>query len=246
MSLSCFKKVGEFHDVFGHPVLTTPQKNILHELPKMVPFRFKLIKEEIDELKDAIKKHDFIECIDAICDMMYFIYGTYHVMGIDFDALPQQPYAIYDKDTNNFKIFNDDVAVLNSVLKDIDLNVNVVDQIVASVSSTYTTEMYERCFYKVIHTLDTLEALAHTLASLFGVDIYACFAEVHRSNMTKLCKTEEEAKLTVDKYNSDPENRYEPAYRQYGGYWVMYNKKDSKIIKSMNWELPDLKKVLGL
>lgn len=246
MSLSCFKKVGEFHDVFGHPVQTSPQKNMLFDNPKMVPFRLKLIKEEIDELKEAIDKKDFVECIDAVCDMMYFIYGTYQVMGIDFDSLPQQPYTSYNKPQNNKEIFTDDKKLLDRALEDVDLNVQIVEKLLGDISPDYSMEMYERCFYKIIHALDTLEALAHTLASLFGVDIYKCFAEVHRSNMTKLCKSEEEAKMTVDKYNSDPENRYEPAYREYKGFWVMYNKKDSKIIKSMNWELPNLKKILNL
>lgn len=70
----------------------------------------------------------------------------------------------------------------------------------------------------------------------------ALFEEVQRSNMSKACKTEEEAKNTVAYYKAkDGTDCY---YRQAGHMWLVYRQSDNKTIKSINYSPADLEKIL--
>jgi predicted HAD superfamily Cof-like phosphohydrolase len=59
------------------------------------------------------------------------------------------------------------------------------------------------------------------------------FSEVHRSNMSKACNTEEEAKMTVFYYFKKDETIAE--YTQKGDKWIVYRKSDNKLLKSINY-----------
>ena len=52
---------------------------------KIVQLRIDLIQEELDELKEAIKKNDIVEVADALTDILYVTYGAGHSFGIDLD-----------------------------------------------------------------------------------------------------------------------------------------------------------------
>lgn len=68
------------------------------------------------------------------------------------------------------------------------------------------------------------------------------FEEVQRSNMSKACSTEEEARETVEHYRlKDGTICY---YRQAGEKWLVYRKTDNKTIKSMGYSPADLKGIL--
>ena len=47
--------------------------------------RYDLIKEELDELDQAIKDKDIKEVADALTDILYVTYGAGHAFGIDLD-----------------------------------------------------------------------------------------------------------------------------------------------------------------
>lgn len=80
-----YELVGEFHSVFGHPLNKEPQRDIFNTNPALVKLRYDLIKEEIDELNEAFKNHDIVECVDALCDILYVVFGAYHVFGVNYD-----------------------------------------------------------------------------------------------------------------------------------------------------------------
>ena len=44
-----------------------------------------MIREELDELKDAIEKKDIKEVADALTDILYVTYGAGHAFGINLD-----------------------------------------------------------------------------------------------------------------------------------------------------------------
>jgi predicted HAD superfamily Cof-like phosphohydrolase len=69
------------------------------------------------------------------------------------------------------------------------------------------------------------------------------FDEVQRSNMSKACKSEDEAKQTVEFYlkKDGTECYYEPK----DGKWLVYRKSDNKTIKSINYSPADLEAVLN-
>tara|TARA_B100000035_G_scaffold241185_1_gene209576 strand:+ start:104 stop:475 length:372 start_codon:yes stop_codon:yes gene_type:complete len=76
-----FKKVGEFMKAFGQEVKSLP--NLSSE--KINNLRINLIDEELNELKEAIKKKNLIEVADALTDILYVTYGAGHAFGIDLD-----------------------------------------------------------------------------------------------------------------------------------------------------------------
>jgi predicted HAD superfamily Cof-like phosphohydrolase len=75
-----------------------------------------------------------------------------------------------------------------------------------------------------------------------GDKFKALFDEVQRSNMSKACKTEEEAKLTVAHYlKKDGTECY---YEKKEDKWLVYRKSDNKTIKSINYSPADLEGIL--
>jgi len=66
------------------------------------------------------------------------------------------------------------------------------------------------------------------------------YAEVQASNMSKACKTEEEA-IETTKVRSEQQG--EPChYEKVGDYWIVYRTRDRKVMKSINYFKPDLSK----
>ena len=79
--MSNFSKVGIFMKTFGQEVKDKPA----FSTDKINKLRINLIKEELEELTDAIKKNDLLEVADALTDILYVTYGAGHAFGIDLD-----------------------------------------------------------------------------------------------------------------------------------------------------------------
>ena len=69
------------------------------------------------------------------------------------------------------------------------------------------------------------------------------FEEVQRSNMSKACSSEEEARKTVQHYKQ--KDGTECYYRREGEKWLVYRTADQKTIKSVGYSPADLKKILA-
>ncbi len=76
-----FDKVGIFMKTFGQDVKDKPS----FSTEKINFLRVSLIEEELEELKDAIKKKDLIEVADALTDLLYVTYGAGHAFGINLN-----------------------------------------------------------------------------------------------------------------------------------------------------------------
>ncbi|MCU0356911.1 MAG: nucleoside triphosphate pyrophosphohydrolase family protein [Cyclobacteriaceae bacterium] len=68
------------------------------------------------------------------------------------------------------------------------------------------------------------------------------FDEVQRSNMSKACRSEEEAKQTVEHYRT--KDGTECYYEQAGDLWLVYRKADNKTIKSINYSPANLERIV--
>ena len=79
--MSNFSKVGIFMKTFGQEVKTEPS----FSTDKINKLRIDLIKEELEELTDAMNKKDLLEVADALTDILYVTYGAGHAFGIDLD-----------------------------------------------------------------------------------------------------------------------------------------------------------------
>jgi len=79
--MSNFNKVGTFMKTFGQEVKTNPS----FSSDKINKLRIDLIKEELEELQEAMKNNDLLEVADALTDILYVTYGAGHAFGIDLD-----------------------------------------------------------------------------------------------------------------------------------------------------------------
>ena len=76
-----FQKVKKFMQTFGQEVTSRPS----FSSDKINMLRYNLIKEELDEFKQALDNNDLLEAADALTDILYVTYGAGHAFGIDLD-----------------------------------------------------------------------------------------------------------------------------------------------------------------
>ena len=145
--------VAQFHNTFNHPILGKPQ------IPdkKRADLRVSLLKEELQELEEALEAKNLVEVADALCDLQYVLSGAILEFG-----------------------------------------------------------------------------LGNKFAELF--------AEVQRSNMSKVCHTEEEAQATVDHFDLLGQHAY---YEKRDQFFLVYRKADNKTLKSVNYSAVDLKSIIA-
>ena len=79
--MSNFNKVGIFMKTFGQEVKNKPS----FSSDKINKLRIDLIKEELEELTEAMNTKDLLEVADALTDILYVTYGAGHAFGIDLD-----------------------------------------------------------------------------------------------------------------------------------------------------------------
>ena len=76
-----FNKVKTFMETFSQEVKTKPS----FSTDKINSLRYDLIKEELEELKEAMENKDLLEVADALTDILYVTYGAGHAFGINLD-----------------------------------------------------------------------------------------------------------------------------------------------------------------
>ena len=103
--MSNFSKVGNFMKTFGQEVKTKPSLST----EKINKLRIDLIKEELEELTEAMNNKDLLEIADALTDILYVTYGAGHAFGIDLDQCFEevQNSNMSKLDENGKPIYND-------------------------------------------------------------------------------------------------------------------------------------------
>lgn len=99
----------------------------------------------------------------------------------------------------------------------------------------------------LVGVADALADLQYVLSGAvleFGLaDCFAqLFEEVQRSNMSKACATEAEAKATVAFYQQKDGTRC--YYRQAGDKWLVFREADDKTMKSIGYSPADLASIV--
>tara|TARA_A200000159_G_scaffold154991_1_gene168352 strand:+ start:897 stop:1370 length:474 start_codon:yes stop_codon:yes gene_type:complete len=84
-----FELAGDFMEAFGQQV---------RDIPMWPDFstrelRLELIREEYQELEEAIDQKDMVAVADALTDLLYVIYGAGHAFGLDLDACYQEVHS---------------------------------------------------------------------------------------------------------------------------------------------------------
>ena len=103
--MSNFSMVGIFMKTFGQDVKSKPS----FSTDKINKLRIDLIKEELNELQEAMKNNDLLEVADALTDILYVTYGAGHAFGIDLDKCfnEVQNSNMSKLDENGKPIYND-------------------------------------------------------------------------------------------------------------------------------------------
>ena len=103
--MSNFSKVGVFMKTFGQEVKDKPS----FSTDKINALRLDLIREELNELTEAMKNKDLLEVADALTDILYVTYGAGHAFGINLDQCFEevQNSNMSKLDENGKPIYND-------------------------------------------------------------------------------------------------------------------------------------------
>ena len=108
--MSNFNKVKIFMETFGQEVKNKPS----FSSEKINNLRYELIREELDEFKEALKNKDILEVADALTDILYVTYGAGHAFGIDLDKCFEevQQSNMSKLDENGKPIYNESGKVM--------------------------------------------------------------------------------------------------------------------------------------
>ncbi len=232
-----FEKVCEFNKSFDYKVYSIHNGNPLEMFPKEAKYRYDLIHEEgVVELGMAINNNDSVEIMDGLADLLYVLYGACYTYDLNPDLL-----------LNTFNnIINENNEYYKMLLE------NIEDVRLCLLEKKNIIELYSSLIKTIINT--------YQLSSSLQIDINKVFNIVHDSNMSKLCKTEDEAKDTVSFYENKYKmyvNHYQeycdkfgnnsteaksvyspydtPYYYKSGDYYLVKNKSTGKALKSINY-----------
>ena len=106
--MSNFNKVKTFMETFGQEVKTKPS----FSTEKINSLRYDLIKEELEEFKEAVENKDLLEVADALTDILYVTYGAGHAFGINLDKCFEEVQS-----SNMSKLGEDGKPIYNEIGK---------------------------------------------------------------------------------------------------------------------------------
>jgi predicted HAD superfamily Cof-like phosphohydrolase len=267
MTLSNYQATLDFIKIFDMFTVLPETYNgdMLQQHRDTAKLRYNLIHEEVTELREAIRDRDFVEVIDALTDILYVVYGAGATFGIDLEAgfqnyILNKGLVIPDKlkempenashftlvssmNVNDFKIksnfFSDETALghVNSVLGSIDITL-------ASLKSLLFDSVGPE---KLEDSLHYLNFCVYSIGSTLQIDLDRSFDIVHKSNMSKVCDSEEIANQTVEWYKKN-ETRYDSpkafASDTYPGKYLVRNANTGKALKSIHYTPADFRDML--
>ena len=99
----------------------------------------------------------------------------------------------------------------------------------------------------LVEVADALADIQYVLSGAvlefgLGNKFVELFNEVQRSNMSKACKTEEEAQATIDHYKQ--KDGTEGYYKEVDGLYLVFRNGDHKTLKSVGYSPASLKPIL--
>lgn len=217
-----FDKVCEFNNCFDFPI----HKDMKDE--KCRKLRLDLIEEELNELQKAFVEDDFIEEQDACADILYVAYGMAYTYEINSDYVMNNRYYVTNNETL-FKSLTYNLCDRKTILTKLFDTFNNLTK--------YTNEQNKEGMSDFLHELIYY---VYTFQFVSGYDSDAVFKIVHDSNMSKLCKDETEAQLTVKDYEQkylDGKSPYDSPYyyKLDNGMYVVKNKSTGKALKNINY-----------
>ena len=232
VSLTNFEKVCDFNKTFDFPILD--HNNTALDNTKVAKLRCNLILEEsINEFSKALKDNNIIEQLDSIADALYVLYGLCYTYSFNPDEYVRLINVLSVEDMTNYQIikyrFNKDETNIQKIYEEnCDLE-RMLRKAMLEDKDIVTTYITTMCM--IVNS--------YKLGILLGYDIDKLFDIIHSSNMSKVCKTYNEALETVKSYENkiaSGDNTYDsPYYYENNGYFIVKNKSSGKSLKSINY-----------
>ncbi len=250
IKMTDFERVCEFNRCFDFPM----HDNLSDE--KCRKLRLDLIEEELNELKAAFNQNDRIEEQDACADILYVAFGMAYTYKLNSDFIMN---AAYDVGCEEIKNPISPISPTFPTYPITDLSYHTPRKETLFKSLRYKTDdritllnKLFNCFYQlkkytneqnisaVIVYLHRIIYCVYNFQYVSGYDSDVVFDIVHNSNMSKLCKNQEEAELTVLDYEMKYKEQLSPYdspyyYKLDNGMYVVKNKSTGKALKSINY-----------
>lgn len=147
-------------------------------------------------------------------------------------------FGVESKNTSQLNIFNENPRLVQYRL-------DLIEEEVQELKDAIINKDF-------VETIDALSDILYVVYGAFtaiGIDADTAFEIVQQSNMSKLCKNEEEAIESVKRYKEEVPQRYDsPNYRKSedGIHWVVYNENTMKILKNFKYTPADFKHMTNL
>lgn len=227
------KQVIEFMKVGGQQVNTEFE----FQSAKVADFRISLINEELygkNELLPSLNNDNLDGVLDGICDVLYVAYGAIATYGsyLPEVEIPQREEGL------NATILAKHIA--NSEVSQI---ANGLDQFRRGTESGDSMAIQRGLGYVVSGAI--------SLATTSQFDLIGAFEEVHHSNMSKFCLSQEAAEkaIRVRMQEESKKEDYTDAYVekvQVGAnlYYVIKRAVDGKVLKGLDFFEPKLSKFM--
>jgi predicted HAD superfamily Cof-like phosphohydrolase len=250
MSKTGFEKVVDFNKCFGSLVSLEPNRKIYLEHPNIVNLKYGLVDEEVNELIEAYLENDIVEVVDALCDIKYVLYGMAAAFGINMDDEFKEYISRFKSINTDFSKNMGDFEMVNShndykySVKNYNENVKNVEfktnndnvlTIIKQINNSLKTNTNNSAFDEMTNDLCKLLYFVNKMGCDIGINLDEAFDIVHRSNMSKVCPSEDLAKETVTWYLENDDRYKTPDYRESEYGWVVFNKDTGKILKSIKY-----------
>jgi len=244
-----FEKVVDFNTCFESYVSSVLNTQLFFEHPTIVNLKYNLINEEINELIDAYTNNDVIEIIDALSDIKYVLYGMACAFGINMNTTFRHYLSVFVKDIKlETNISNFDLVYSyhnhNNNINDYNNNITIpefkesLDSLIKIISfiNDELKLVTDDCNIDKIR-INVCKLLYHVnmFGSIIGINLDKSFDIVHKSNMTKVCDSEQLAKDTVNWYLNNDKRYKTPSYKKNSFGYIVFNKDSGKILKSINY-----------
>jgi predicted HAD superfamily Cof-like phosphohydrolase len=160
-SFHMFTRVAEFHTAFGHPVALTPE----FPAQSVRDLRISLIDEELEEYCAAFTANDRVEMADALADLLFVLAGAAVAYGI----APMEPFESPYDEAEPLPDLSDrhDLALRNEF-------------------AAYLRAEHDNDLFLIKIAIHCMMIEIFIVARQSSIPINAVFAEVCRSNMSKL------------------------------------------------------------
>jgi len=244
---SAFQNISEMNTAFGnlfgscvkegkvidYKKLLNQSKNLYDELDEMKDDGFALL------IKDPESKEGRTGLVDAIGDVIVFLYGVPHFLGSELRTSAE-----------NIEFHYNEIISYNGNDKYDEIYKNaksLIDDIIQSINDEASVD-------EIMDTVSELDAYINALCNYYNVDLTLLIDLITLSNMSKLCQNEDEQNLTLKKYQDDGvvvHAQPSPLLQSNGSpYLVVYSSieqtvkgkvyRANKFLKCVNWFEPDL------